>query len=110
MKPILTSIFSKFSGPFSNSLRARKENFLVKPTPSPPCYSRLIRIRFIKGTNDVQKEEIKCIKSEFSAHTSTQIEDVSVKRRRIISIADGKVCSAAAHMKSMMRCYICRAN
>lgn len=80
------------------------------PTPSSPRYCRPIRIRFVKETTDVTKEEIDYITTQIDALASTDIgNNLSVKHKMLFTMVDGKVCNAATHTKSTMRCYICDA-
>ncbi|PZC78080.1 hypothetical protein B5X24_HaOG202615 [Helicoverpa armigera] len=79
------------------------------PTPSSPRYCRPIRIRFIKETTDVTNEEIDYIKSQITALTKSEVNGFSIKHKMLFTMIDGKVCNAATHTKSTMRCYICGA-
>lgn len=80
------------------------------PTPSSPRYCRPIRIRFVKKTTDTTEEEINYITAQIDALVSTDIgNNLSVKHKMLFTMVDGKVCNAATHTKSTMKCYICDA-
>jgi len=79
------------------------------PTPSSPRYCRPIRLRFVKETTDITNEEIDYIKSQIESLSSTEIGDLKVKHKMLFTMVDGKVCNAATHTKSTLRCYICGA-
>ncbi|CAH1111441.1 unnamed protein product [Psylliodes chrysocephalus] len=79
------------------------------PTPSSLRYCRPKRIRFIKETSDITNEEINYFKSQITAISRTEIEDISIKHKMLFTMVDGKACNAATHTKSTMRCYICDA-
>ncbi|CAH0400138.1 unnamed protein product [Chilo suppressalis] len=79
------------------------------PTPSSPRYCRPIRIRFVKENTDVTNEEIEYVENQIKELSKTKIDDISVKHKIVFTMVDGKVCNAATHTKSTMRCYICGA-
>lgn len=80
------------------------------PKPSSPRYCRPMRIRFVKETNDITNEEINYIKGQVTALSSTEIDNnISIKHKMLFTMVDGKVCNAATHTKSTMRCYLCDA-
>ncbi|KAL4720723.1 hypothetical protein ACJJTC_002087 [Scirpophaga incertulas] len=80
------------------------------PTPSSPRYCRPIRIRFIKESTDIIKEEIAYIKSQIALLIQTKIENsTQVKHTLLFTMVDGKVCNAATNVISTMKCYICGA-
>lgn len=77
------------------------------PTPSSPRYCRPIRIRFVKENSDVTNEEIEYVENQIKELSKTKIDDISAKHKIVFTMVDGKVCNAATHTKSTMRCYIC---
>ncbi|XP_041969108.1 uncharacterized protein LOC121725968 [Aricia agestis] len=79
------------------------------PKPSSPRYCRPIRIRFVKETTDITNEEIAIIKTQISELTKTRVNDFSIGHKLLFTMVDGKVCNAATHTKSTMRCYLCGA-
>lgn len=80
------------------------------PTPSSPHYCRPIRIRFIKETTNIIEEEINYITEQIEELVRTDIgNNLSVKHKMLFTMVDGKVCNAATHTKSTMKCYICDA-
>lgn len=91
--------FSKLYGPLQLVYRPEKKIFYQNSNHHQSRYSRPMGIS-IKETNNVTKEEIKYIKSQTTALTSSQIDDASIKHRMIFTIVDGKVYNAATHTKS----------
>ncbi|KAL4702276.1 hypothetical protein ACJJTC_018590 [Scirpophaga incertulas] len=79
------------------------------PVPSSPRYCRPIRIRFVKETIDIINEEIDYIKSQVASLNESEVQGLSVKHKMLFTMVDGKVCNAATHTKSTMRCYLCGA-
>lgn len=79
------------------------------PTPSSPRYCRPIRLQFIKETTDVTNDEIEYIENQIKEMGKTKIDDISVKHKIVFTMVDAKVCNAATHTKSTMKCYICGA-
>ncbi|KAL4712693.1 hypothetical protein ACJJTC_007990 [Scirpophaga incertulas] len=103
------NIFQTSVVPLQLIYRSEKKILWQNPTPSSPRYCRPIRIRFVKETTDVTNEEINYIQLQISALSSTNINDTSIKHKMLFTMVDGKVCNAATHTKSTMRCYICDA-
>lgn len=103
------NIFQSSVVPLQLVYGPEKKILWQNPTPSSPRYCRPIRIRFIKETIDITNEEINYIQSQITALSSTKIEGVSIKHKMLFTMVDGKVCNAATHTKSTMRCYICNA-
>ena len=79
------------------------------PTPSSPRLCRPIRMRFIHETTDVTNDEISYIKSKITNLKAIKFNDSDVKHKMLFTMIDGKVCNAATHTKSTMRCYLCNA-
>lgn len=81
------------------------------PTPSSSRYCRPIRLRFIKETSDVTKEEINYIENAAKNLEKTEVQlgnkTCVVSHCMMLTMIDGKVCNAATDTKSTMRCYIC---
>ncbi|RVE44545.1 hypothetical protein evm_010791 [Chilo suppressalis] len=103
------NIFQTSVVPLQLIYSSEKKILWQNPTPSSPRYCRPIRIRFVKETTDVTNEEMNYIQSQISTLSSTNINDTSIKHRMLFTMVDGKVCNAATHTKSTMRCYICDA-
>lgn len=103
------NIFQSSLVPLQLVYGAEKKMLWQNPTPSSPRYCRPIRIRFIKETTDVTNEEIEYIETQIKELNKTKIDDKSVKHKIVFTMVDGKVCNAATHTKSTMRCYICGA-
>ncbi|XP_050309049.1 uncharacterized protein LOC126745321 [Anthonomus grandis grandis] len=79
------------------------------PTPSSPRYCRPIRLRFIKETADVTREEIKDASKNLNK-TKVQIKEniaCEVSHTMMLTMVDGKVCNSVTSTSSTMRCYIC---
>lgn len=83
------------------------------PTPSSPRYCRPIRIRFVKETVDITREEIDYIQNAIRTLENTKFslegKLYSVKHTMMLTMVDAKVCNAATETTSSMRCYICGA-
>lgn len=78
------------------------------PCPSSPRFCRPIRMRFVKENNDVTNEEMDYIENQSKNLQKTIISDsVQIKHVLLSTMVDGKVCNAATHTSSTMRCYIC---
>lgn len=81
------------------------------PTPSSPRYCRPIRLRFIKETADVTREEIEHIQDAANNLEKTAVvkNEITYKVSHImmLTMIDGKVCNSATNTTSTMRCYIC---
>lgn len=104
------NIFQSSVVPLQLVYGPEKKVLWQNPTPSSPRYCRPIRLRFVKETIDVTKEEIDYITSQIEALSTTNIDGkVSIKHKMLFTMVDGKVCNAATNTKSTMRCYICNA-
>lgn len=79
------------------------------PTPSSPRYCRPIRIRFLHESVDITNQEIQYINSKIDALEPTEFQGVKIVHTMLFTMVDGKVCNAATHTTSTMRCYICGA-
>jgi hypothetical protein len=70
-----------------------------------------MRIRYVKESSDITNDEINYIQSATSSlhDTKVTLEDkyFSVKHTLLLTMIDAKVCNAATHKISTMRCYIC---
>ncbi|XP_050298635.1 uncharacterized protein LOC126737681 [Anthonomus grandis grandis] len=75
------------------------------PTPSSPRYCRPIRLRFIKETADVTREEISYIKDASKNLNKTKVQ--MKENTMMLTMVDGKVCNSVTSTSSTMRCYIC---
>lgn len=104
-----TNIFQSSVVPLQLLYGPEKRILWQNPTPSSSRYLRPIRIRFVKETTDITNEEIDYIKSQIAVLSSTEIGDISIKHKMLFTMVDGKVCNAATHTKSTMRCYLCDA-
>lgn len=79
------------------------------PTPSSPRYCRPIRIRYVKETSDITREEIYYVEDKIKALEPTKLPNASVKHSMMLTMVDGKVCNAVTDTKSTFKCYICGA-
>ena len=81
------------------------------PTPSSPRFCRPIRIRFVKETKAITKEEIEYIELQIKNLNGTKLTKsygtIEVKHIAILTMVDGKVCNAATDTSSTMKCFIC---
>ncbi|CAG9787162.1 unnamed protein product [Diatraea saccharalis] len=93
----------------STCLWKEKKNIWQNPTPSSPRYCRPIRIRYVKENTDGTNEEIEYVETQIKELSKTKIDEISIKHKIVFIMVDGKVCNAATHTKSTMRCYICGA-
>jgi len=70
-----------------------------------------MRIRFVKESSDITNDEINYIQSATSSLRDTKVtladKHFSVKQTLLLTMIDPKVCNAATHTTSTMRCYIC---
>ncbi|XP_069685850.1 uncharacterized protein [Periplaneta americana] len=83
------------------------------PTPSSPRYCRPIKIRFVKESADLTREEIGYLESKIVTLNETKIEingrNLVIKHTLILTMIDAKICNAATNTTSTMKCYICGA-
>ena len=81
------------------------------PTPSSPRYCRPMRIRFVKESSDITNDEFNNVQSATSSLHDTKVtvadKYFSVKHTLLLTMIEAKVCNAAPHATSTMRCYIC---
>lgn len=78
------------------------------PTPSSPRFCRPIRIRYTKENNDVTNEEIDYIEEQTRELQPTCVGNaIQIMHVLFPTMVDGKVCNAATHTTSTLRCYIC---
>lgn len=81
-------------------------------TPSSPRFCRPIRIRFVKETAEIIREEIDYIQKQIDSLeplNTEQNREIIVKHTMAFTMVDGKVCNAATNTKSTIKCYICGA-
>ncbi|KAK4876059.1 hypothetical protein RN001_012481 [Aquatica leii] len=107
------NIFQSLFVPLQLSCGHEKKLIWQNPLPSSPRHCRPIRIRFVKETADISKEEISYIENKINLLEPTQITQVNkkflVKHVMMFTMVDAKVCNAATDTKSTMKCYICGA-
>lgn len=103
------NIFQSSVVPLQLICKFNKRIIWQNPTPSSPRYCRPIRIRFIQETSDLTNEEIHYIKAQIASLSVTKFENTSIQHKLLFTMVDGKVCNAATHTRSTMRCYICNA-
>lgn len=82
------------------------------PLPSSPRYCRPIRIRFVRESVDITVSEIEHIEQQMKGLMKTETctsnsKQIFVKHTLMPTMVDGKVCNAATHTTSTMKCYIC---
>lgn len=83
------------------------------PVPASPRCCRPIRLRFIKETIEVAKEEKDYIDVLISKLEETKVDEprkITVKHTLLFTMVDGKVCNAITNTKSTSICYICGAS
>lgn len=108
------NIFQSSFVPLQLSCGQEKKLIWQNPLPSSPRYCRPIRIRFVKETADITKDEISYIENKINLLEPTQItqqisKTFTVKHVMMFTMVDAKVCNAATNTKSTMKCYICGA-
>lgn len=109
-----TNIFQSSFVPLQLSCGQGKKLIWQNPLSSSPRYCRPIRIRFVKETAHITKEEISYIENKINLLEPTQItqqinKTFLVKHVMMFTMVDAKVCNAATDTKSTMKCYICGA-
>jgi hypothetical protein len=70
-----------------------------------------MRIRYDKESSDITNDEINYTQSATNTLHDTKViladKHFSVKHTLLLIVIDAKVCNAATHTTSTMRCYIC---
>lgn len=103
------NIFQSSMVPLQLVCGKKKNVVWQNPTPSSPRYCRLIKIRFLHESVDITNEEIQYMNSKINALEPTEFQDMKIGHTLLFTMVDGKICNAAIHTKSTMRCYICGA-
>lgn len=73
-------------------------------------YCRPIRIKFVKESTDITKDEISYVKNQIdyleNSVYAKECVSASVKHFMAFTMIDGKMCDAATQTTSTRRCYI----
>ncbi|KAK9732328.1 dsRNA-gated channel SID-1 [Popillia japonica] len=105
------NIFQSSLVPLRIICGTNKKNLWQNPTASSPRYCRPIRIRFVKESTDITRDETNYIEEKIKNLKPTKINaDVSVEHSMMFTIIDGTVCNAATGTVSTMKCYVCGAS
>lgn len=107
-------VFQSSFVPLRLSFREDRDKVVWQnPVPASPRYCRPIRIRFVKETIAVAKEEKNYIDLLISKLKETKIDEpkkITIKHTLLFTMIDGKVCNAITDTKSSSVCYICGAS
>ena len=109
-----SNIFQSSFVPLRLSCGAYNEKIVWQnQTLSSPRYCWPIRISFIKESVDIINKEIQYIENKMMSLRNTEVtiagKTFSIKYTMILTMIDAKVCNAATHTTSTMKCYICGA-
>ncbi|XP_075979633.1 uncharacterized protein LOC142978911 [Anticarsia gemmatalis] len=103
------NIFQSSMVPLQLVYGKNKNVLWQNPTPSSPRYCRPIRIRFLQESADITNQEIQYMNSKINALECTETQGAKISHTMLFTMVDGKVCNAATHTTSTMKCYICGA-
>lgn len=103
-----TSIVSSFICPVRLSLIDTNKIVWQNPSPSSPFYCRPIKLKFIKESPELVRQEISEIQEAIVNLFPTEVDNIKVHHKLILTMVDGKVCQALTNTPSASSCYICK--
>ncbi|XP_046384825.1 uncharacterized protein LOC124155152 [Ischnura elegans] len=102
------SLFATSLVPLQLLDSASGEYIWSNPHPSSARFCRPIRIQWVQETKEISKAEENYVRDQINNLQLASVGNVVVKFELLLTMIDGKVCSALTET-SCMRCYLCGA-
>lgn len=96
------------------SVQNRDIIYWQNPRTNSVRYCRPIRLRFVKETDDIIKEEFSLIESQIDSLLPSTVEIngkiFTVHHCLLKTMVDGKICNTLSSNRETQKCYICKAS
>lgn len=104
-----SNMFSTFISPVLLALKTNGKIVWQSDSPSSGVYCRPLSLQFMKENPLLVKREWSFVNEQIEAILPTEVENVTIHHKVIMTMIDGKICQVVTGTPSASTCYICKA-